>query len=164
VRAVADAGPLHYLVLIRHEGLLGQLFDGVVIPEAVRSELTDTETPERVRTWMASPPPWLSVEHDQPTDSDDLSSSFGRGERAVIALAAQIRPGLVLMDDRAAVAVARRRGFAVTGTLGLLYRAATLGLTDLRGAFEKLRTTNFHCTPALLASLLARFESGNAAP
>ena len=36
---VADAGPLHYLVLIDCGEILGNLFDHVLVPFAVRDEL-----------------------------------------------------------------------------------------------------------------------------
>ena len=36
---VADAGPLHYLVLIDCAEILGSLFDHVLVPFAVRDEL-----------------------------------------------------------------------------------------------------------------------------
>jgi hypothetical protein len=40
---VADAGPLHYLVLIDCGETLGTLFDHVLIPFAVRDELLRTK-------------------------------------------------------------------------------------------------------------------------
>ncbi|MDB6022900.1 MAG: hypothetical protein JWQ04_2757, partial [Pedosphaera sp.] len=45
---VADAGPLHYLILTDSAGALEQLFDQVLIPEAVRDELLCGSTPEKV--------------------------------------------------------------------------------------------------------------------
>lgn len=48
------------------------------------------------------------------------------------------------MDDRAGVAEARSLGFAVTGTPGVLDRAARRGLLDLAAAFAALKATNFH--------------------
>lgn len=161
MRAVSDAGPLHYLVLVGHVGLLGQLFDGgVCVPQTVRDELGHPRTPASVRIWTAAPPPWLSVVPSPPADPGTWPAALDRGERDVLALAARLRPGLVLMDDRAGVATVRARGFAVTGTLGLLYRAAERGLIDLPGAFVRLRSTNFHHAEGLLDGLLARFEAG----
>ena len=80
------------------------------------------------------------------------------GERAVIALAATLSADLLLMDDRAGVALARSLGFAVTGTLGLLARAAKRGLLDLSVAFEALKSTNFHAKQELLDALLASWR------
>ncbi len=63
---------------------------------------------------------------------------------------------MVLMDDRAAVAVARWHGLNVIGTLGILARGAALGLIDLPEAIAALKATNFRARPALLEAVLAR--------
>jgi predicted nucleic acid-binding protein len=55
---VADTTPLHYLVLIDHTEILNALYGRVIIPEAVRIELQAKRTPDAVKRWMASPPPW----------------------------------------------------------------------------------------------------------
>lgn len=81
------------------------------------------------------------------------------GERAAIALAAELKADLLLMDDRAGVAAARRSGFAVTGTLGLLHRAAHRGMIDLAVAFDALKETNFHLNQRLLDTLLADWRA-----
>jgi len=73
-----------------------------------------------------------------------LWRSSDEGERAVIALALTVKADLVLMDDRDGVDVARRRGLAVTGTLGVLDLAARRGLIDLAAAFERLKATTFY--------------------
>jgi predicted nucleic acid-binding protein len=52
-----------------------------------------------------------------------------------LALARALSADLVLMDDRAGVAVAHQFGFAVTGTLGVLDLAARRGLIDLADEF-----------------------------
>jgi hypothetical protein len=57
---IADTTPLNYLVLIQLSDLLPRLFDRVLIPQAVREELRDPETPNRtpnlVRLWFANAP------------------------------------------------------------------------------------------------------------
>lgn len=154
MRVVADTGPLHYLVLIGAIEILPHLFDGVVIPTTVRHELDRPRTPAPVRAWIAAPPAWLAVQ-PAPSEVDPALAALDQGERAVIALATQLAAELVLMDDRAGVAAARARGFAVTGTLGLLDRAARRGLVDLATAFKALQATNFHTRQELLDRLLA---------
>ena len=58
---IADASPLHYLVLIGCSDILPALFETVFVPTVVRDELLHPETPEIVRTWMENPPGWLEV-------------------------------------------------------------------------------------------------------
>jgi predicted nucleic acid-binding protein len=100
-------------------------------------------------------PPWLTLASAPPVEDADLRG-VDAGERAVIALAMSMRPDFVLIDDRAGVAVARARGLEVTGTLGLLDRAAQAGMLDLGAALTALKSTNFHAQQRLFDILLAR--------
>ncbi len=116
---IADTGPINYLVLIGHIGVLPTLFQKVILPSAVQRELDDEETPPSVRDWIANPPVWVEVK-ETPVGGlyDESLDGLDQGERAAIALAVAINADLLLMDDRAGVVEARNRGFAVTGTLG----------------------------------------------
>ena len=53
---IADTGPINYLVLIGHVEVLPKLFEKVVLPSAVKDELSNPETPTTVRKWIAAPP------------------------------------------------------------------------------------------------------------
>jgi len=59
---VADASPLHYLILIDCAGALPELFAHVLIPPVVRDELLRHSTPQKVKDWINNPPPWLKIE------------------------------------------------------------------------------------------------------
>jgi len=65
------------------------------------------------------------------------------------------------MDDRPGVAIAKRQGFTVTGTLGVLDLAARRGLVDLADAFAWLRATSFRYPPEMMDALLARYRKGD---
>jgi len=156
---VADTGPLNYLVLTDDIAILPQLFGKVLIPERVREELEHMRAPESVRAWISDPPPWLEVRAVEVQRGENEYRALDPGERDVIALAIATKADLLLMDDREGVAVARRLGFAVTGTLGLLGLAARKGIVDLIAAFERLKKTSFHYRRGLLETLLARRQS-----
>lgn len=66
----------------------------------------------------------------------------------------------MLMDDRSGVAAARRRGIAVTGTLGVLDLAAHRGLIRLNEVFGRLRDTNFRCPQDIMNALLSQHGGG----
>jgi predicted nucleic acid-binding protein len=151
---VADTGPLNYLVLIGAEQLLPRVFAGVSIPNEVEEELKHPETPTVVRRWIATPPRWLTAS-TSPADRDPTLAALDDGEQAAIALAAHLRADLILMDDRAGVAAARALGFSVTGTLGLLDRAARRHMLDLPTALAALKRTSFRYRPELIDALLA---------
>jgi predicted nucleic acid-binding protein len=154
---VADTGPLNYLVLIGHIELLPKLFQRVLAPQAVRDELVDRETPAAVRAWIAQAPGWLEICTNPDRDSGgDMTAALDEGEQSAIALAIAVKADLVLMDDQAGVAVARQRGLAVTGTLGVLDLAARRGMINLAEAFARLKATSFYYRQGLLDALLAQ--------
>jgi predicted nucleic acid-binding protein len=157
---VADTSPLNYLILIGQVELLPALFEKVFVPQIVGNELRHDEAPESVRRWITEPPLWLEIvpaEHDG--DDPDLLR-LDDGERAAILVAIRMRAELLLMDDRDGVNVARNRGFAVTGTLGILDLAASRGMIRVKDAVERLKNTSFRCHPDVLDALLARHSPG----
>ena len=81
------------------------------------------------------------------------------GEQAAIALAVQLKATLLLIDDRAGVRAALAQGLEVVGTLGILDRAARIGLVDLAACLTRLKATNFRYRPQLLDALLAQHKS-----
>ena len=151
--AVADTGPLRYLVPMGEAKLLPALFEKVSIPESVAGELAHRGAPEIVRAWIASPPDWLRVVPD-PAGFRAISDRLGDGERAAIVLAAQSNAAVLLVDDRAAVKAATELGLSCAGTLGILIMASSKGLVDLSDAFRRLSATNFRVRPEILAALL----------
>lgn len=64
---------------------------------------------------------------------------------------------IILLDEKAARLAAANRGLRVTGLLGVLGEAAMRGLVELAPAIDRLRTTSFRSSPALLKAALDRF-------
>ncbi len=153
---VADTSPLNYLVLIGQVEILPALFERIFVPQTVQNELRENEAPESVRRWIAAPPSWLEIVPTEQVNGDPELLRLDEGERAAILLATQIGADLLLIDDRDGVNVARSKGFAVTGTLGILDLAATRGLIRLNEAVEHLKNTSFRYPPDVLDALLAR--------
>jgi predicted nucleic acid-binding protein len=157
---VADASPLHYLILVDVADILSHLFETVHIPVEVRDELTCEAAPPDVRTWMQRSPRWIeTLPVPSLAFSDPSLRSLGPGERAAIALAKSIAADLLLIDDRAGASAAQRAGFAVTGTFGVLDLASRAGLLDLRTIFQRLQKTNFRYPPSLMEKLLEEERS-----
>jgi predicted nucleic acid-binding protein len=123
--------------------LLPKLFEKVFAPEAVKAELLDQDAPAVVRAWAAQPPGWLDVRTVLSAIDDPAWRKLDLGEREALALALTLSADLVLMDDRAGVAVARQLGLAATGTLGVLDLGARRGMIDLADAFTRLKATSF---------------------
>ena len=93
--------------------------------------------------------------------SDDPAlRSLDDGERSAITLGMTLGADLILIDDRKGAAVALRQGFEITGTLGVLTRAAQRRLVDFGGALARLKRTNFHYRQELLDELFRNFADG----
>jgi predicted nucleic acid-binding protein len=155
MRVVTNSTPLRYLVFLGYETILRDLFTHLLVPPAVLNELQHAKTPARVRTWMASPPPWLEIR--RPVLRPDVAlGHLGAGERETLLLAQELPADLVLIDERDAHTEATRRGFATFGTLRILELAAERGLLDLPTALAHLAATTFYMDAALVQDLLAR--------
>lgn len=154
---IADTGPVNYLLLVGHINILPTLFGAVILPSAVRDELADVGTPRPVRQWIADPPSWIDVRPPATgCPSSETLKALDPGEAAAIALAMELHADLLLMDDREGVIAALCKGFAVTGTLGVLTLAADRRLINLAEAFEQLKHTNFRYRQEILDELLEK--------
>src|SRR5437870_13266643 len=87
---VADAGPLHYLVLIDCGEILGNLFDHVLVPFAVRDELLHPRAPQKVKDWIIRPRPWLEI---TPVTQAQPVRGLHRGETEALQLALELSSG-----------------------------------------------------------------------
>jgi predicted nucleic acid-binding protein len=121
-----------------------------VIPPEVRAELLAEDAPGIVRTWARQPPDWIVVQatiHD--LRDDPRWRSLDLGERAALALAAEHRPAVLLIDERAGRAIAHGLDLPVTGTLGVLDEAARRKLISLPDMIERLKRTSFRYPKAV---------------
>lgn len=149
---VADTGPLHYLILLDHADLLHRFYGEVVVPDAVANELSSPSAPSAVRDWISHAPGWLSIVAVEAHRVHDVTNELDLGERAAIALAGVIHADVLLIDEAAGRAEAKRRNLRVTGTLGVLRTAAELGLIDVPELIVRLKATTFYADDALLKS------------
>jgi predicted nucleic acid-binding protein len=152
---ISDTTPLNYLALIGQQELLARLFERVIIPQAVWTELQAAGTPESVRSWITSAPEWLEVRRTN-LPEDAALSMLGPGEQEAILLAQELHVDLLLIDDRDGRLEATRRNIAVVGTLGILDKAAERDWLDLPEALARLQQTSFRASPELIHSLLER--------
>src|SRR5687767_8972931 len=130
---VADSSPLIVLVRISQVYILPSLFQRVLIPPAVASELSQANRPEAIKHFIQSPPPWLLLKAPEAMEPIPL---LHQGECEAIALALQLKADLLLIDDAAGRKAATERLLPIAGTIGILERAAGQGLLALEDAFE----------------------------
>ena len=150
---VSDSGPVHYLVLCEAIHVLPSLYGQLVIPTSVVDELTHAHSPAPVSAWIRSLPAWVSI---QSAREMDANTQLGMGEREAIALARELKAVELLVDDRLARKVALQRGLLITGTVGILEKAAELGLLNLSDALQRLLRTNFRVDAQVIREALER--------
>lgn len=151
---VADTSPVNYLIQIDSIGLLPQLYDQILVPNAVFAELTHSHAPLSVRTWAANRPAWLEVRLAS-SQADPALAFLDRGEREAIQIALDLHADRLLIDEFNGRAEAVRRGLIVTGTLGILLTAGKLQLADPEAAYRRLiADTNFRTSADLKAEFL----------
>jgi len=155
VIVVADTSPLNYLVLIGQVELLPALYDRVLLPAEVHRELIRERSPAGVREWAGDLPSWCEV-RDVSTHADEALSDLDRGEREAILLALESGVDTVLMDELEGRREAMRRNLRVTGTLGILEKAAQRGWIDFHDALRRLDMTNFRLSSELRHRFLNR--------
>jgi predicted nucleic acid-binding protein len=162
--AVSNTTPLRYLIAIGHENLLGQLFEKVCVPGAVYEELTDAKTPEEVRHCVFSPPAWFEIRSVPEVSASTFPVMLHRGEREAILLAEMLRADVLLIDEQIGRSVALNRNLPVSGTLGVLERADTLGLVEkFPQLLEQLKASGFFFAESLHQQLLQRHRLRSAA-
>ena len=154
---VADSSPLHYLILVEEAEILRRLYENVLIPDAVAAELRASSAPRQVSEWMSRPPSWLRIVEVTAEEIVSVADELDLGERAAIALAERTGADLLLIDESAGRAEARRRSLRVTGTLGVLRAAAEAGLLDVRKTMSRLQATNFYVDEALLRTVFDKW-------
>ncbi|MBV9155638.1 MAG: DUF3368 domain-containing protein [Acidobacteriaceae bacterium] len=148
---IADTGPINYLVLIGHIEVLPVLFRKIILPSTVRDELAAAPLP--VKNWIAKPPEWIDIRESLHAYHPAMEH-LDEGERDAVALAVALHADLLLMDDREGVLAARREGFEVIGTLGVIARAAKRNLLNPSQAFDRLKQTNFRYRQETIDMLL----------
>jgi predicted nucleic acid-binding protein len=101
---------------------------------------------------MATPAAWLEIMPAAQRRScpDALGSRREGGDCSCRRAAAD----LILIDDRQGAAAARQKGFAITGTLGVLDLAAGRDLVNLAATCARLRATNFRYSPRVIETML----------
>ena len=153
MKVVSNTSPICYLYLINHIEILPNLFGDIYIPEAVYNELQDRSAPLELQRWIRQPPSWLNI-NEVNISSDSNLFRLHAGERDAIYLAKEIAADLILLDEKAARNIALEKGLRVAGLVGVLDKAATKKMINLKEAVEKLIRTNFRISPQILSNLL----------
>lgn len=112
---VSNTSPVSNLAVVGQLGLLQKLYDQVVIPQFVQSEII---------AGKIAIPNWIQVKRVATTPTViSLQFQLDRGEAEAIALALELNADLLLIDERKGRVAASQLGIRVVGILGLLVEA-----------------------------------------
>ncbi len=119
---VSDTSPLSNLALVDGLFLLKEIYNTVVIPQAVAEELSNAEDEEQQIAAVLSLD-WIEVR--QATNLELIAGLrndylLDRGEAEAIALALELKADELLIDERLGRREATRLGLSITGVLGVL--------------------------------------------
>lgn len=147
---VVNATPIISLSLAGHLDLLQHLYQEVLIPPAVRSEvLAGGQTGRGVEELKTAD--WIKTVSLEDPKRADLLSDLHRGEAEVIALAQEKGAGLVILDERLARRHALRLGLTITGTVGVFLKAKDKGLVPrIEPLIERILNHGIHLSPDLV--------------
>jgi uncharacterized protein len=147
VIVVGDASIFIALERIGAQSLLPDLYTEVHVPEAVWREILRSDTP---------PPAWI-VRHSLPLPLPLVTwpEQLDEGETEAIHLAHQLAADLLLIDEAAGRAVARRIGLEISGTVGVLIEARRQGkLAAVKPLLDRLRQSGFWLSAQVYQSAL----------
>lgn len=132
---VSDSSPIIAFEGLDALDLLHQLTNAIYIPPAVRREVFG---PRSMPSWITE----RSVSH--PISLRTLQPRLGSGESEAIALALEMLPCNLLLDDLAARRTARSMKIPVVGTVGLLILARQKNLlVTIKPSLDTLMKSDF---------------------
>ncbi len=151
---VADSSPLIGLARIGQIEILRRLASRVLMPPAVRDEVT-IHSPEAPGAATIRQTTWIEVEAPDHLEVEPLAILLDRGEAEAIALAQRLPGPTLLLDDARARRVAERLGIHRIGTVGLLRRAKKAGLIlAVKPHLEALIANGIYINRTLLDAVL----------
>ncbi len=151
---ISDTSCLILLSKIGQIDLLLKTYGTVLIPPEVRSEYE--------RQMIEPLPDWIIVISAAPETLVKFQfPALDRGEQAAFALASEHPGALVIVDDKRARTIAKRLGFRITGTIGVLLAAKEEGhISAIRPLLDQISETNFYISPSIINQALSDADEG----
>jgi uncharacterized protein len=153
---IADSGPLFSLALIDRLDILEALFDYVIIPQAVWSEITYDRTKPDYNLLYS----FFEDKTKKINGFNELTFIMDFGESESLILYKELNADFLLIDDKKARQIAESLNINCIGLIGLLSVAKDKGLIEeLRPIFEIfLNNKRFYSVELLNGILIAKGE------
>ena len=124
---IANTTPLIALAEIHHLDLLRHLYGEILVPRAVQDEImAGGSMGIGVKEFQTAE--WIHAVEVKDARRPKYFTDLDRGEAEVVALAEEMKAERVIIDELLGRKHARRLGFEVTGSIGVLIKAKQAGI------------------------------------
>lgn len=154
LEAICDTSVIQYLHQVGHLNLLTYLYTRIIVPPAVVEEI-ERGRERGIRLTDLKSLPWIELRAPTSLGAAVLPDNLGAGERQILALRAQFRDAVVILDDPNARRAAGALGLSCTGTLGILMRAKSESIIgELAPILDRLDSLGFPLSASTRAAVL----------
>lgn len=159
MHVVSDADVIIHLSKLKKLSLLQSLYKEVAIPEYVKLEILIKENTELQKAFNS----FLKVFATPNDKAENIAKKHNIhfGEAHVKVLGEDMKAKLFLSNERRVRKAAKEEGFAVSGTIGIILKAAKIGLIEKSEAwtlFEKMKAKDFRIHPDILQKAINAVE------
>lgn len=158
-RVIVNSTPIIVLANVNKLELLRQLYDKIIIPQAVYDEVIAKH--DSICNKLISQNHWIVIEKiNNDAQKKMYQAKLHAGEVEVMILAQEKPPAdLVIIDDNAAKKTAKYLGLKVTGTLGVLIKAKRENyLKEIKPTLDKIIDNGFYLSNELYNLVLEEAE------
>ncbi len=141
---VSDTTPINYLLLLKKEHILPDLFSRVIVPGQVLREMMHPEAPKIVRAWASSPAGWIDIK--EPAFPKPIPG-LDAGENAAINIGVECNVDAILIDDRRGIKEAAHLGLNSITLFALFELASMKRLIHFEGTIAALAETSYYMPP-----------------
>lgn len=153
-KVIVNSTPIIILSNAQSLSVLKSVYQEITIPKAVFDEVTAKE--DSACNELKNNLDWIHIENISNQASKRMyQAKLHAGEVEVMILAQETNADLVILDDNAAKKTAKFLGLTVTGTMGVLLKAKSLGfISEVKPIIDRIKDNGFFITNELYNLIL----------
>lgn len=153
-KVIVNSTPIIILSNAQSLSVLKSVYQEITIPKAVFDEVTAKE--DSACNELKNNLDWIHIENISNQSSKRMyQAKLHAGEVEVMILAQETNADLVILDDNAAKKTAKFLGLTVTGTMGVLLKAKSLGfISEVKPIIDRIKDNGFFITNELYNLIL----------
>lgn len=153
-KVIVNSTPIIILSNAQSLSVLKSVYQEITIPKAVFDEVTAKE--DSACNELKNNLDWIHIENISNQASKRMyQAKLHAGEVEVMILAQETDADLVILDDNAAKKTAKFLGLTVTGTMGVLLKAKSLGfISEVKPIIDRIKDNGFFITDEIYKLVL----------